>query len=75
MEKNNRVKKLADNPYYAMSDKDLEELADLLKEEARMAAEEENERMIPVAVTKNRVAKNKNVVKKVTGLEEESDVA
>lgn len=74
MEKNNRIKKLADNPYYAMSDTELQELSDLLKAEAQAAAEEEKQE-VPLHVNKNRVSKHKNVLKKTVGLQEQTDVA
>ena len=68
----NTVKKLADNPYYTMNDKELESLANLLHEEAERAKEDEI--FAQRKVNKNRVLKTKPTIARTSGLEEQDDV-
>ena len=69
----NTVKKLADNPYYTMNDKELESLANLLREEAERAREDEV--FAAKKINKNRVVKTVPVIAKTSGLEEQVDVS
>lgn len=80
----NTINKLAQNPHYSMNEDELEQLANLLREEAEQEAQETQERMSaeefaemqsveekPVKkVNKNRVKKQRTQVKKTGGLEE-----
>lgn len=66
---NKNVKKLADNPHYTMSDEELDELAELLRDEARNA--EDDEKPIILGVNKGRVKKTYGVLNKTKGLEED----
>lgn len=65
---NKNVKKLADNPHYTMSDEELDELAKLLREEARAA--EDDEKPIILGVDKGRVNKTHGKLNKTRGLKE-----
>ena len=67
----NTVKKLADNPYYAMNDKELEALAKLLQEEAEVAKADETPRVRKV--NKNRVTKTTPTLTKTPTLQEDSN--
>jgi hypothetical protein len=74
----NRVKRLADNPYYSMNDKELEQLAEMLREEAKSAKEEETKEETKTPrrkVNKNRVMKTTPKLDKTPGLEEQEDVS
>lgn len=68
----NTVKRLADNPHYTMSDDELDELAQLLREEARDS--EDDEKPIVLGIDKGRVNKTYGKINKTRGLEED-DVA
>lgn len=66
---NKNVKKLADNPHYSMSDKEIEELANVLAAEAE--EEKKQERKAPVVkLNKNRVKKDFVKLEKTPALEE-----
>jgi len=65
---NKNVKKLADNPHYTMSDEELDELAKLLREEARNA--EDDEKPIILGIDKGRVNKTYGKLDKTRGLKE-----
>ena len=70
----NTVKRLADNPHYAMNDKELEALAQMLREEAESEKSEEVKETPTVKkVNKNRVNKIKPSLTKTPVLKEESD--
>ena len=71
----NGIKKLADNPHYSMSDAELEELANILAEEAEEQKAEEV-REVP-KVNKNRVKKSFVKLEKTPALTEadEDDTA
>ena len=70
----NTVKRLADNPHYAMNDKELEALAQMLREEAESEKSEEVKETPTVKkVNKNRVNKTKPSLTKTPVLKEESD--
>jgi len=74
----NRVKKLADNPYYSMNDKELEQLAQMLREEAESERAEETKKETKKprkGINKNRVTKTIPTVKKTPVLEEQDDVS
>lgn len=66
---NKNVKKLADNPHYTMSDEELDALANLLREEARDAADDE--KPIILGIDKGRVKKSYGKLDKTRGLEED----
>ena len=66
----NTLKKLADNPHYAMSDNELEALANLLREEAENAKADETPTVRKV--NKNRVSKVKPSLTKTPTLQEDS---
>ena len=67
----NRVRRLADNPHYAMNDKELEALANLLREEAEAQKSDDTPKV--KKVNKNRITKTKPSLTKAPVLEEESD--
>lgn len=73
----NRVKRLADNPHYAMNDKELEQLAELLREEAKSEKEEETKKSTKELrkINKNRVTKTVPKLDKAPRLQEQSDVS
>lgn len=67
----NTVKRLADNPHYAMNEKELEALAKLLHDEAEAEKKEETPKV--KKIEKNRVHKTKPSLTKTPVLQEESD--
>ena len=69
----NSIKRLAENPHYTMNDRELQELAQLLQDEAIKNREEEGA-FTEQVIEKNRVPKQKTLVKKTTGLKEASNV-
>lgn len=64
----NGIKKLADNPHYSMSDSELEELANILAEEAEEQKAEE--RKETPKINKNRVKKSYVKLDKTPALKE-----
>lgn len=68
----NTIKKLADNPHYAMNDKELEALANMLREEAEAQKDEGQDQKVKY-VNKNRVHKTKVKLDKTPILEEEDN--
>lgn len=71
----NRVKRLADNPYYSMNDSELEELAKLLREEAELEKKEVAPKKTIKRVNKNRVVKTTPTLDKTPGIREQDDVS
>lgn len=67
---NNTIKRLADNPHYAMNDKELEALAKLLQDEAEAAKADETPKVRKV--NKNRVAKTTPTLTKTPTLQEDN---
>ena len=67
---NNTIKKLADNPHYAMNDKELEALAKMLHDEAEAAKADETPKVRKV--NKNRVAKTTPTLTKTPTLQEDN---
>lgn len=67
----NTVKKLADNPHYTMNEKELDELASMLREEAENEKKQERKKAPKVKLNKNRVKKDFVKLEKVPALEEE----
>lgn len=65
----NTVKKLADNPYYSMNDKELEALSELLHEEAEVEKREES-KISKIKINKNKVKKNFVKLEKTPAIEE-----
>lgn len=68
---NNTIKRLADNPHYAMNDKELEALAKLLQDEAEAAKADETPKVRKV--NKNRVAKTTPTLTKTPTLQEDNN--
>ena len=68
---NNTIKRLADNPHYAMNDRELEALAKLLHDEAEAAKADETPKVRKV--NKNRVAKTTPTLTKTPTLQEDSN--
>ena len=68
---NNTIKRLADNPHYAMNDKELEALAKLLHDEAEAAKADETPKVRKV--NKNRIAKTTPTLTKTPTLQEDSN--
>lgn len=66
----NTIKKLADNPHYSMNEKELEALANLLREEAEAQKDEGKDQKVKY-INKNRVEKTKVELDKTPILEEE----
>ena len=76
----NRVRRLAENPYYSMNDKELEQLAQMLREEAESERAEEAKKETETekprkGINKNRVTKTIPTVEKTPVLEEQDDVS
>ena len=73
---NNTIKRLADNPHYAMNDKELEALAKMLHDEAEAAKKEELSKELETApvrkVNKNRVSKTVPSLTKTPTLQEDN---
>ena len=67
---NNTIKRLADNPHYAMNDKELEALAKLLHDEAEAAKTDETPKVRKV--NKNRVTKTTPTLTKTPTLQEDN---
>ena len=67
---NNTIKRLADNPHYAMNDKELEALAKMLAEEAEAAKADETPKVRKI--NKNRVSKTIPTLTKTPTLQEDT---
>ena len=65
----NTVKRLADNPHYSMSEKELDALAQMLREEAEVEKKEESKKPV-IKLNKNRVKKDFVKLEKSSALDE-----
>lgn len=65
----NTVKKLADNPHYSMNEKELDALAQMLREEAENEKKEESKKPV-IKLNKNRVKKDFVKLEKTPALDE-----
>lgn len=65
----NTVKRLADNPHYSMNEKELDALAQMLREEAEVEKKEESKKPV-IKLNKNRVKKDFVKLEKSSALDE-----
>lgn len=65
----NTVKRLADNPHYSMNEKELDALAQMLREEAENEKKEESKKPV-IKLNKNRVKKDFVKLEKTPALDE-----
>ena len=65
----NTVKRLAENPHYSMNEKELDALAQMLREEAEVEKKEESKKPV-IKLNKNRVKKDFVKLEKSSALDE-----